>query len=182
MNARRAIGVLVLLGAAGCAGRVGGSPTGGSGGTGTGTGTGGSGAGTGSGGSPNFSLACSTTQLGTPQLRLLTRTELQNSIDTAFPDIVGQWTASLPSNTVSEHGFDNDASAAIGGQLAGAVLDMGVSVGRRRHRQQAQHRPAVRRQRDHQVDPGLVRADLPEQSTASGCSGGRSPATSKPAT
>jgi len=136
VNAGRGLGVLLLVGVAGCAGHAGGSPTGGSGGSGTGTGgsgagtgTGGSGAGTGSGGSPNFSLACSAAQLGTPQLRLLTRTELQNSIDTAFPDIVGQWTASLPSNTISAHGFDNDASAAIGGQLAGAVLDMGVSIG-----------------------------------------------------
>jgi hypothetical protein len=148
VSARRALGTLLLAGVAACAGRGGGSPTGGSGGTGSGSGgtgpgsggtgsgsggtssgSGGSGAGTGSGGNPNFSLACSAAQLGTPELRLLTRTELQNSINSAFPDITGQWTASLPSNTISAHGFDNDGSATIGGQLAGAVLDMGVSVG-----------------------------------------------------
>jgi hypothetical protein len=133
VNGRRIVGGLLMLAMAGCAGHGGGSPTGGSGGSGSGSGSGGSGAtpgtGGGSGGSPNFTLACSNAQLGTPQLRLLTRAELQNTINSAFPDIVGQWTASLPSNTISAHGFDNDASATIGGQLAGAVLDMGVSVG-----------------------------------------------------
>lgn len=133
MNGRRIIGGLLMLAVAGCAGHGGGSPTGGSGGSGSGSGSGGSGAtpgtGGGSGGSPNFTLACSKAQLGTPQLRLLTREEIQNTINSAFPDIVGQWTASLPSNTISAHGFDNDAAATIGGQLAGAVLDMGVSVG-----------------------------------------------------
>ncbi len=134
MNARRMLWALLVVGAAGCAGSNGGAP-GSASGSGSDTGSGGSGAGgpsggsTGSGGNPNFALACSAAQLGTPQLRLLTTNELQNSINSAFPDIAGQWTASLPSNTISAHGFDNDSSATIGGQLAGAVLDMGVSVG-----------------------------------------------------
>jgi hypothetical protein len=131
----RGLVALLLIGAAGCAGGGGGSLGGtGSGGSscGMGGGTGGGGAdpGTGSGGSTqNFTLSCSSSQLGTPQLRLLTGTELQNTINSVFPDITGQWTASLPSSTISPQGFDNDASTTIGSQLAGAVLDMGVSVG-----------------------------------------------------
>jgi hypothetical protein len=137
VSARRLAVALLLAGTAGCAG--GGS---GSGGKGTGTGggsggttvgnTGGSGSGTGTGGdtsTQNFVLNCSTAQSGTPQLRLLTRTEVQNTINSAFPDVAGQWTASLPSSTISAQGFDNDASSTIGSQLAGAITDMGVSVG-----------------------------------------------------
>ena len=33
------------------------------------------------------------------------------------------WSASLPASTISAHGFDNDGSATVGAQLAGAVLD-----------------------------------------------------------
>jgi hypothetical protein len=129
VSPRRVVGALLLMAAAGCAGRTsGGSP--GSGGNSSGSGgTGGGGANPGTDGGATFTLACSSAQLGTPQLRLLTAAELQNTINTAFPDIVGQWTASLPSATISAVGFDNDASSTIGAQLAGAVLNMGVSVG-----------------------------------------------------
>jgi hypothetical protein len=133
VRARRALGVLLLAGTLGCAGRTtgsGGTGTGtGGAGTGGGTGAGGSGGPSGSGGSPAFMLNCPAPQVGTPLLRLLTATELQNTINSAFPDIAGQWTASLPANTISAHGFDNDGSATIGPQQAGAVVDMGVSVG-----------------------------------------------------
>jgi len=132
VSARRIAGALVLIGAAGCAGAGSGSSGGNTGGTGSSIGSGGTGAGqasTGTGGTQNFTLSCSSAQPGTPELRLLTGTELQNTIDTVFPGISGQWTASLPASTISAQGFDNDASSTIGSQLAGAVLDMGVSVG-----------------------------------------------------
>ena len=126
---RRGLVAALLLAGAGCAGAGSGSPgTAGNGGS----SSGGSGNNAGSGGSagnPNFVLSCSTAALGTPILRLLTRTELQNTLTSAFPDIAGQWTASLPSPTISSHGFDNDGSATVGTQLAGSVLDLGVSVG-----------------------------------------------------
>jgi hypothetical protein len=136
VSARRIACALLLVGAAGCAGggsgHGGGGASGGSSGGNTGgNGTGGSGPSTGTGGgsSQTFTLNCSSAMPGTPQLRLLTRAEIQSTINSAFPDIAGQWTASLPSNTISPQGFDNDASATIGSQLAGAVTDMGVSVG-----------------------------------------------------
>ena len=132
MSRQRVIAALFLTGVAGCAGRGDGTSGPGSGGNGSGTGgrsgTGG-GASQGTDGGSTFTLACSSAQLGTPQLRLLTATELQNTINSVFPDVAGQWTASLPSATISAEGFDNDASSTIGAQLAGAVLDMGVSVG-----------------------------------------------------
>jgi Protein of unknown function (DUF1588)/Protein of unknown function (DUF1592)/Protein of unknown function (DUF1595) len=127
----RLVGALVLLGAAGCAGGgAGSSGKGGSPGSTGGTpGSGGSGGPSGTGGTSTFTLSCPSPQLGTPELRLLTATELQNSINSAFPGISGQWTASLPASTISPQGFDNDASASVGSQMAGAILDMGVSVG-----------------------------------------------------
>ena len=133
MSAGRVITALLLVaGAAGCAGRDGGASGPGSGGNGSGSGTGGTGAGgadAGTGGGMTPTVACSSAELGTPQLRLLTATELQNTINSVFPDVAGQWTASLPAATISAAGFDNDDSSTIGAQLAGAILDMGVSVG-----------------------------------------------------
>ena len=131
MSARRVVAALLLLGAAGCAGRGGGiisSGDGGNGGSG-GTGSGGGGTNPGTDGGSIVALACPAPQLGTPQLRLLTATEMQNTLNGVFPDVAGQWTASLPSSTISAQGFDNDAATTIGSQLAGAILDMGVSVG-----------------------------------------------------
>ena len=127
MSARRVVAALLLAGAAGCAGRGGGTAGQGSGGN--GSGTGGNGANPGTGGGMSTTLAFSSAQLGTPQLRLLTATEMQNTLNAVFPDVAGQWTASLPSSTISAQGFDNDAATTIGSQLAGAILDMGVSVG-----------------------------------------------------
>jgi hypothetical protein len=147
VTSRLAIAGLAFAAAAGCAGagQVGTGTAGstgagaGSGGIGNssgsagGTGTAGSGAGTGTGGSagsgnPNFQLACSGPSMGRPFLRLLTPTELQNTLSDVFPEVKGMWTASLPSSTISAHGFDNDGSAQVGGQLAGAIRDTGVSL------------------------------------------------------
>lgn len=102
-------------------------------GSGGGTGSGGSNSGSGgdnsgSGGSATIALSCSSAALGSPSLRLLTRTELQNSLTDVFPEVKSQWTASLPSNTISAVGFDNDQSATVGAQLASSVLDTATSV------------------------------------------------------
>ncbi len=84
---------------------------------------------TGAGGSsPNFTLACQSASLGTPTLRLLTRGELTSTLSDVFPEVKTQWTASLPSSTISAYGFDNEASATVGSQLAGAILDTGLAV------------------------------------------------------
>src|SRR4029079_7734613 len=61
-------------------------------------------------------------------LGLLTSSELTNTLSDVFPDVKGKWTASLPANTISAHGFDNDGSAQVGAQRAGAVLDAALSV------------------------------------------------------
>jgi len=104
----------------------GGNPGSGSGGN--SSGSGGDNGGTGSGGSATVSLSCSSSALGSPALRLLTRSELQNSLGDVFPEVKSQWSASLPSNTISAVGFDNDQSATVGGQLAGSILDTATSV------------------------------------------------------
>jgi hypothetical protein len=105
----------------GTAGTSSGNPGTGGGGTAGVTGTGGS--------SPNFTLACQTASLGTPILRLLTRTELINTLGDTFPEVRTQWTHSLPASTISAYGFDNESSATVGNQLASAVLDTAKSVG-----------------------------------------------------
>src|SRR4029077_17423636 len=66
--------------------------------------------------------------MGRPFLRLLTPTELQNTLNDIFPEVKGMWTASLPASTISAHGFDNDGSAQVGAQLAGAVKDAGLAL------------------------------------------------------
>ncbi len=81
-----------------------------------------------SGGSTGFTLACVKPSLGSPTLRLLTRNEMENSLSDVFPDLKQQWTGTLPSNTLSSYGFDNDASATVGKQLAGALVDTALSV------------------------------------------------------
>ena len=102
----------------------------GSGGNGPGTGGSGSGSGgtTGSGGTPVITLSCNSAALGSPSLRLLTRAEFQNTLGDVFPEVATQWTASLPANTISDFGFDNDQSATLGAQQAGAILDAAQSV------------------------------------------------------
>jgi len=85
---------------------------------------------TGTGGSsPNFTLACPSASLGTPMLRLLTRTELINTLGDTFPEVRTAWTHTLPASTISAYGFDNEASATVGNQLASAVLDTAKAVG-----------------------------------------------------
>ena len=100
----------------------------GSGSGGTSSGSGGDSGSTGSGGSATVALSCNSSALGSPSMRLLTRTELQNSLSDVFPSVKSQWTASLPSNTISGLGFDNDQSATVGSQLASSILDTATSV------------------------------------------------------
>jgi hypothetical protein len=142
-----------LLFAAGCAGsgHVGDTGSAGAGGPGSagnsgsagstqgsagngGPGTGGSSAGTAGStgtagsGNPNFTLNCAGPSRGRPFVRLLTGSELQNTLTDIFPEVKGQWTLSLPSPTISSHGFDNDGSAMVGAQLAGAYVDTALSL------------------------------------------------------
>jgi hypothetical protein len=138
MKARALTGSVAFALLAGCAGAGEVGPTTGTAGSGTagnistagntGTAGGGTAGATGTAGSPNFQLECSGPSPGSPSLRLLTSTELQNTLSDVFPEVKGMWTASLPANTISQHGFDNDGSAQIGSQRAGAVLDAALSV------------------------------------------------------
>src|SRR5690606_27654948 len=57
------------------------------------------------------------------------RFEFQNTIDDVFPGIAGQWTSSMPSNLVTEAGFDNDRSAVLGGQAGEGLLRTAESIG-----------------------------------------------------
>ena len=79
-------------------------------------------------GTVGFTLDCAQPNLGSPALRLLTRNELENTLWDIFPTLKGQWTGALPSNTLSARGFDNDASAIVGKQMAGALVDTALSV------------------------------------------------------
>jgi len=115
---------------AGNTGTAGGT-AGASGASGGAGGTAGSTAGnTGSAGSgdPNFHLNCTGASLGRPFLRLLTGAELQSTLTDIFPEVKGAWTLSLPSATISSHGFDNDGSSPVGAQLAGAYVDTALSL------------------------------------------------------
>jgi len=131
---------LALL--AGCAGGGGDAPTGSAGSPGTagngtagnpgtagsaGPGTAGN-TGTAGSGNPNFQLECSGAQSGRPFLRLLTSAELQNTLSDIFPEVKGMWTATLPAGQISAHGFDNDGSAQVGAQLAGAYVETAKAV------------------------------------------------------
>ena len=74
-------------------------------------------------GNPNFQLECSGPASGRPFLRLLTSSELLNTLNDIFPEVKGQWTATLPANRISSHGFDNDGFAQVGAQQAGDYVD-----------------------------------------------------------
>jgi len=76
----------------------------------------------------NFTLSCDAPQIGSPTLRLLTRNELQNTLNDIFPEVSGQWNNSLPANTLSSSGFDNDASAQVGSQLAEELFNSAQSL------------------------------------------------------
>jgi len=112
---------------AGNTGTAGGGVAGGGGGSGSAGSTAGN---TGSAGSgdPNFHLNCTGALLGKPSLRLLTGTELQNTLTDIFPEVKGVWTLSLPAATISSHGFDNDGSTLVGAQRAGAYVDTALSL------------------------------------------------------
>lgn len=73
-------------------------------------------------------LACDEAKVGAPTLRLLTRAELENSLRDIFPEVAGQWSNALPSNTLSVHGFENDAGGTVGQQLAEGMLETAEAV------------------------------------------------------
>lgn len=133
-------GLALALGMyAGCAGGGEIGPTGSAGTTGGSAGPGNAGSpgtagstagntGTAGSGNPNFQLECSGPQSGRPFLRLLTSAELQNTLWDIFPEVKTMWTATLPAGQISAHGFDNDGSAQVGAQLAGAYVDTAKAV------------------------------------------------------
>lgn len=96
------------------------------GGSGSGNGTTGD---TGSGGGPvSFNLDCDAPAVGSPTLRLLTRQEMVNTLNSVFPSVAGQWQSELPANQVSAAGFDNSASNQVGNQYAELLLKTAEAV------------------------------------------------------
>jgi hypothetical protein len=95
--------------------------------------TAGSGNMSGGGGSSSIGIksllqSCGTSSLGQPQLRRLTRGELQRSLDDIFPQLKGKWTVSI-AEAKSALGFDNDpAVLTVGGQVAGKLLDTATDL------------------------------------------------------
>lgn len=72
--------------------------------------------------------SCGTSALGQPQLRRLTRGELQRTLDDIFPQVKGKWTVSI-AEAESPLGFDNDPAVLnVGGQVAGKLLDTATAL------------------------------------------------------
>ena len=72
--------------------------------------------------------SCGSSALGKPQLRRLTRGELQRSLDDIFPQLKGKWTVSI-SEAESALGFDNDpAVLTVGNQVAAKLLDTATAL------------------------------------------------------
>jgi len=111
---------------------TGGSGTSSNGGS-TNPGSGGSGAMSGSGATSSVGIGtllqtCDSSALGQPQLRRLTRGELQRSLDDIFPQVKGKWAVSI-AEAESALGFDNDpAVLTVGGQVAGKLLDTATAL------------------------------------------------------
>jgi hypothetical protein len=94
-----------------------GSSGSGSGGNGNGTGGGATGVGIGT-----LAQSCGTSALAHPQLRRLTASELQHSLDDIFPQVKGKWANGL-AEVASPLGFNNDpALLAVSEQVAGKIL------------------------------------------------------------
>lgn len=133
MTRAGAAAILFLL-FSGCKGAVnagdgsGGSPTTGATGGSSALGTGGSTASGTGGSSAGVTLTCAQPNLGSPALRLLTRTELENTLADVFPVLKGKWNSSLPAANVSAYGFDNDSSTVAGKQLTGSLIDTALAV------------------------------------------------------
>lgn len=72
--------------------------------------------------------SCQQSEVGEPVLRLLTRLEFENTVNAVFPGIAGQWTQSLPANSVSASGFDNSANAMVGAQTGQLLLRTAESI------------------------------------------------------
>lgn len=140
---RGSVGLLALLalsvacGGGAEAGRRRGAATTGAGGGSSGSGSGGFGA-TASGGAATggagtsepaqLTTDCAEPALGSPNLRLLTRGELVNTLSDVFPELAGQWSDSLPASALSNLGFDNNASTTAGVQLADGILQTAQAV------------------------------------------------------
>ncbi|HEU5075656.1 MAG TPA: DUF1588 domain-containing protein [Polyangiaceae bacterium] len=95
----------------------------------TGSGTTGSSTGSGGTGPVSFNLDCDAPAVGSPTLRLLTRQEMVNTLNSVFPSVAGQWQSTLPANQVSAAGFDNAASSQVGNQYAELLLETAEAVG-----------------------------------------------------
>lgn len=71
-------------------------------------------------------LECSQPDLGSPTLRLLTRNELEQTLNAVFPQVKGQWSSSLPAPAITDIAFDNSSSNVIGD--IGPLFDTALSV------------------------------------------------------
>jgi uncharacterized protein DUF1588/uncharacterized protein DUF1592/uncharacterized protein DUF1595/uncharacterized protein DUF1587 len=56
---------------------------------------------------------CSQSRAGVPDLRRLSRFELERSLGDVFPQVAGAWTSTLSADTVSPAGFDNDSTMLV---------------------------------------------------------------------
>jgi hypothetical protein len=98
--------------------------SGGSSATGGNSSVGGSGAAPSGLGVGELAKTCGTSAVGRPQLRRLTRAELQNTLDDIFPQIKGKWSVAFAEVKSLSLGFDNDpALLTVGGQVAEKLLD-----------------------------------------------------------
>lgn len=134
------LGTSALLGlSVACSAGGQGEPNGPKNGGGGSSGSAGSGAGNetsgGSGATPSglgvgaLAKTCGTSDVGRPQLRRLTRAELQNTLDDIFPQIKGKWTVGFAEVKSLTVGFENDpALLTVGNQVAEKLLDTADSL------------------------------------------------------
>jgi hypothetical protein len=72
----------------------------------------------------DLAKTCGTSAVGHPQLRRLTRSELQNTLDDIFPQVKGKWSVGFSEVKSLKLGLDNDpALLTVGGQVAEQLLD-----------------------------------------------------------
>ncbi len=94
------------------------------------TGSGGSGGTVATGTRETASARCATSDVGPPQLRRLTQSEIGNTVADVFPEISASWKGvRLGPDPVSALGFTNDASVlVVGAQTAQEILETAEDV------------------------------------------------------
>lgn len=73
---------------------------------------------------------CASSSVGSPMLRRLTAREFEAALNDVFPELVGKWSSTLSSDSLSDAGFDNEsARLLVSKQKAKEIDSTGKAVG-----------------------------------------------------